>query len=410
MKITHAERIALDIPFYADHVTRHMQRAQTHSERVYVYRVVTDADIVGWGDGLAVHDTDVVVGRGLFDVLLDDDIGLGLQVAVTDAAGKSVGSPAHALLGKQLRSRCPISWWDIDMPPEDWIKEAKEAMGRGYTSFKMKARPWRDVHDQIEKVGNVVPDDFKFDIDFNGFLLNEANAETVLRRLDAHPNVGIFETPFRLAEDIPGAARLRQNTQKPIVEHFRLELVQADCCDGFVIGRGITEFRKEAALAAAANKPFWIQQVGTGITTAFVTHFGAVLSHAQHPAITCHELWEHDLLTQRLDVKDSYIDVSDEPGLGIEVDETAIDRYRVDESSPSPKEQYNSQDRILRVTWPGESGKTRVWSFTYEGNYQTAFYAGNLPGFQPGVSLEVIEDDGSDGFRKEHADLTRQGW
>ena len=90
-------------------------------------------------------------------------------------------------------------------------------------------------------------------------------------------------------------------------------------------------------------------------------------------------------------------------------EEGFIQDYRVDESSPSPKEQYNSQDRILRVTWPGESGTTRVWSFTYEGNYQTAFYAGNLPGFQPGVSLEVIEDDGSDGFRKEHADLTRQG-
>ncbi|MDP6019665.1 MAG: enolase, partial [Candidatus Latescibacteria bacterium] len=80
---------------------------------------------------------------------------------------------------------------------------------RGYTSFKMKARPWRDIHEQIEAVGNVVPDDFKLDIDFNGFLLNEASAETVLQKLDAHPNVGIFETPFRLMEDVSGAGRLR---------------------------------------------------------------------------------------------------------------------------------------------------------------------------------------------------------
>ena len=29
MKITHAEAIALNIPFYADHVTRAMQRAST---------------------------------------------------------------------------------------------------------------------------------------------------------------------------------------------------------------------------------------------------------------------------------------------------------------------------------------------------------------------------------------------
>jgi L-alanine-DL-glutamate epimerase-like enolase superfamily enzyme len=409
MKIVDAERIALDIPFYADHVTRHMQRARTHSERVFVYRVVTDNDIVGWGDSLAPHDTDAVVGRGLFDVLLNDDIGLGLQVAVTDAAGKAVDSPAHALLGTKLRDRCPISWWDIDMPPEDWIAEAQEAMRRGYTSFKMKARPWRDIHDQIEQVGNVVSSDFKFDIDFNGFLLNEAAAETVLHKLDAHPNVGIFETPFRLMQDIAGAGRLRHRIRKPIVEHFREELVKADCCDGFVIGRGITEFRKEAALATACNKPFWIQQVGTGITTAFVTHLGAVLSHAQHPAITCHELWESDLLSHRLEVRDGYIDVSDAPGLGIEVDESAIARYRVDENEPDPKTKYRAQKRILRVHWPGDSDQHRIWSFTDEDCYQDAFYAGNLPGFQPGVSLEYIEDDGSTGFNKEHDDLIRQG-
>ena len=409
MKITHAERIALDIPFYADHVTRHMQRACTHSERVYVYRVVTDNEIVGWGDSLSAHETKTIIGKGLFDVMLNDDIGLGLQVAVTDAAGKAVGSPAHALLGTKLRNRCPISWWDIDMPPEDWVTEAQEAMRRGYTSFKMKARPWRDIHGQVEQVGSVVPDDFKFDIDFNGFLLNEANAETVLAKLDAHPNVGIFETPFRLAEDIPGAARLRQNIRKPIVEHFRVELVKADCCDGFVIGRGITEFRKEAALAATHNKPFWIQQVGTGITTAFVAHFGAVLSHAQHPAITCHELWEHDLLQQRLEVRDGYLNVSDAPGLGIDVDESAIDRYRVDENEPDPKTRYRARHRILRVTWPGGTDNGRVWSFTEEDRYQAAFYAGNLPGFQPGVSVDVIEDDGSDGFTKEHDQLIQQG-
>ena len=49
MKITHAEAIALNIPFYADHVTRAMQRASTHDERVWVVRLETDNGLVGWG-------------------------------------------------------------------------------------------------------------------------------------------------------------------------------------------------------------------------------------------------------------------------------------------------------------------------------------------------------------------------
>ncbi len=47
MKIVNAECIALDIPFYADHVMRHMHRANTHSERVHVYRLEADNGLVG---------------------------------------------------------------------------------------------------------------------------------------------------------------------------------------------------------------------------------------------------------------------------------------------------------------------------------------------------------------------------
>ena len=47
--------------------------------------------------------------------------------------------------------------------------------------------------------------------------------------------------------------------------------------------------------------------------------------------------------------------------------------------------------------------------FTDESIYQQAFYQGNLPGFERGVNLEVIEDDGSDGFQKQHEKLAARG-
>ena len=409
MKIVRAERLALDIPFYTDRVIRAMQRAQTHSERVYVYRVFTDNDLVGYGDSLGVHDTERVVGKNPFAVMNHDSLGLGLQLAVLDATGQAAGVPVHALLGDKVRDRCPISWWDIDMPAEDWVAEAEESIRRGYTSFKMKARPWRDIVDQIEQVGKVVPADYKFDVDFNGFLLHQAGAEVVLQQLDEHSNVGIYESPFYLHQDHRGGRILRERVRKPIVEHFREEYLLADCCDGFVIGSGITATRHQAALAATFNKPFWIQQVGTGITTAFVVQLGAVLSHARLPYITCHELWEHDLLKTRLEVKDGYIDVGEAPGLGIEVDEAALERYRVEESEPTPKARYLEQKRILRIHWPGAGTAQRVWEFTHESRYQAAFYQGNIPGFEKGVSLEVLEDDGSPAFEKQHQRLVEKG-
>ena len=50
MKIVKAGCVALDIPFYADHVTRHMHRANTHSERVHIYRLEADNGLVGYGE------------------------------------------------------------------------------------------------------------------------------------------------------------------------------------------------------------------------------------------------------------------------------------------------------------------------------------------------------------------------
>ena len=420
MKIKHVERLALNIPFYCDRVTRAMHRAQTHDERIYLYRIETDTGIVGYGEsysrptggagrGPDAHGMERLVGQNPFAVMNDDTIGLGPQIAVVDVAGKSAGVPAHALLGAKLRDRCPISWWDLDMPPAEWADEAKESIKRGYTSFKMKARPWWDIIDQVETVGDVVPHDYNFDLDFNGFLLTPAKAEIMLHQLDQHANVGMYESPFYLYKDLTGARILREQVRKPIIEHFNEGCLHAHCCDGFVVGGGLSEIRRQAGLAAAFNKPFWLQMVGAGLTTAYAVHLGAVLAHAQLPNITAHELWEHDLLQKCLQVEDGYIAVPEAPGLGVEVDEAAIEKYRVEPDAPTPKTLYRQKNRILRISWPGVGKKRRVWEFTDETIYQRAFYQGNLPGFERGVTLEVIEDDGSLSFRKLHERLVARG-
>jgi hypothetical protein len=121
--------------------------------------------------------------------------------------------------------------------------------------------------------------------------------------------------------------------------------------------------------------------------------------------VTCHELWKHDLLRKRLKVQDGFIDVPDAPGLGIEVDERALEQYQVDPDAPTPKTLYRRNRRILRISWPGAGKERRVWEFTNEERYQKEFYLGNIPPFQPGVSLEVIEDDKSAAFRRRHERL-----
>ena len=400
MKVKNIEMLALNIPFYCDRVRVHMHRALTHSERLYVYRLELDNGVIGYGESSENESGNIerILGNNPFTFVQDETVGFGLQMALVDAAGKAVKVPAYQLLGGKVRDRCPISWWSIDMPPDDWVEEAVESVRRGYTSIKLKARPWWDIFAQVDALAQAVPDNYRFYIDFNGFLLKKDFAISVLKRLDACPNVAYYESPFWLRTDIEGAKYLQEAVENSIIDHFRESYLHCGAGDGFVVGGGATEVRRKGALCASFDKPFWLQMVGSGITTAYAVHIGAVQTHANLPAITAHELWEHDLLKERLEVENGSIRVPDRPGLGIEVDESALNHFRVEPDAPTPQDLFRKKRRICRIHIPNEEGGETILDFAGEDVYAPAFSEGEYPGFVPGVWLEIIEEDGTDKF------------
>ena len=404
MKVRNIEMFALNIPFYCDRVRGHMHRALTHSERLYVYRLELDNGVIGYGESPDDESGNIerILGKNPFAFIQNEAIGFGIQMALLDAAGKAVEVPAYQLFGDKVRDRCPISWWAIDMPPEDWVEEAVESVRRGYTSIKLKARPWWDIFAQVDALAQVVPEDYQFYIDFNGFLLIKESAISVLKRLAVYPNAAYYESPFWLGTDFQGAKCLQEAVEIPIIDHFRETYLHRSVGDGFVVGGGATEARRKGALCASFDKPFWLQMVGSGITTAYAVHIGAVLSHARLPAITAHELWEHDLLKQKLEVENGTIAVLECAGLGIEVDESALERYRVEPDAPTPQDLFRTQRRICRVHIPNEDGGETLYDFTGESVYSPAFSEGKYPGFVHGVWLEVIEDNHTDGFNADY--------
>jgi L-alanine-DL-glutamate epimerase-like enolase superfamily enzyme len=108
-----------------------------------------------------------VVGRSPADTMNDDGISVGLQMALFDALGKLLQVPCHKLLGKQIRDATPLSYWVQSASPEDWAAECADAAAAGYTTCKVKARPWWDIVEQLEAVSAAVPRGFTLDLDFN---------------------------------------------------------------------------------------------------------------------------------------------------------------------------------------------------------------------------------------------------
>jgi hypothetical protein len=152
--------------------------------------------------------------------------------------------------------------------------------------------------------------------------------------------------------------------------------------------------------SAMANMPFFLQMVGTGLTTTLMLHLGAVLSHAQWPAITCHELYQHNLLTQRIDVVGGHARVPEAPGLGVTVDEAALARYGVAQADFTLPKRLLCYSRAngIKVYFAQDSHHTsEMWRY---------FSVGNQPLYERGVSTLLLDDDGSKEFAALHAQAT----
>ena len=312
-------------------------------------------------------------------------------MALFDAVGQTAQVPVHRLLGPQFRDQCPVSWWAQDMEPKLWAREAATAEANGFTTMKVKARPWFDIEDQLEAVSEATSDHFVLDADFNGMLLGVDVAAPLLRRLEeTFPILAIVESPIP-QEDVAGNAALRSKITSPITMHFGnppiMTAIREGVCDGFVIGGGASKVLSDGTLAHHAKMPFWLQLVGTGLTTMWSVHLGAVLSQARWPAIPGVNIYSHTLLKE-FTISGGHAQVPDAPGLGVEIDWDVVEGFRVDPDYEKPQSR-----EIHTIFWP--DGRQTHYK---DGGYRADFVAGKLPVFLPGVRLQRQLDDGSDAF------------
>jgi L-alanine-DL-glutamate epimerase-like enolase superfamily enzyme len=397
-KIVDVERIVVCVPF-TPRCQEWNAREIWQRQITEIVRVTTDVpDMVGYGETLLhytwgpVSDAAIerVQGRSPAEFLGDDSLGAGLQMALYDLVGKALDVPVYRLLNTpRVREWCPISWWNIDMSPEAFAAEAVDAVASGYTSHKIKARPWWDIETQVRAIGEVTPPHFRLDIDWNQTLIHAGNAAPLLARLDEYERVSIYESPIG-QRDVDGLRHLRHKTTRPIALHFGdpsfRVTVREEVCDGFVIGGGVSRVLQQGTLAAAFDKPFWLQMVGTGLTTALALHLGAVLPLAQWPAVTCLNNYSDDLTIEPFEIVGGYARVPEGPGLGVQVDEAALARYQMDPPYELPAPRF-----LVSVVWPG--GRVRYYASTRR--VREDALAGNIPACERGVTMRVRPDDGS---------------
>lgn len=399
LTIESIERVTLNVPF-RDIPARAMAKEVPHWVYSEVLQVKLKSGVIGFGETMLFYTwkttSDEIVkeaiGKNAAEMMWRDDLGAGLQIALFDAVAKSLEVPVHALLGTKIYNETPLSWWNIDTSPEDMAAECKLAHQQGYLAYKTKGRPWFDLWAQMEQATKVVPPEFKIDMDFNDTLLDAERGIPILKQFEHYPQVDIWETPIPQS-DISGNSRIVKEMKAKVAMHYGnpepFTVFKEQACDGFVLGGTAQTLMNANAACKIADLPFWLQLTGTGITAAWSLHFGGVLSQAKWPAVNCHQLYTHTLLTEPIVVKNGKATVPDKPGLGFELDQDALAKFRTDKPSARP-----DPPRMIETTWPDGRrmllGSHGVLNFILK-----QANLGNIPYFEHGVTTRLVPNDGS---------------
>ena len=257
-----------------------------------------------------------------------------LQQAVYDIMGKALGLPVYQLVGEKVQDKIAFGYWSIDMPAAEWVNEAKRAYSIGYRLHKIKARPWHDIIEQVQAISEAVPADYKLRIDPNDSFETPARTIEVAKQVRNY-NIEAFETPIPQS-NIDGYLEIQRGCDMPITIHFGnpdpVKAIKAGMNASFIIAypdSRAANAKREAAIAESAHLPLWIQIVGIGITTTYLMHLAATMPNATMPSITLNCLRAFDIIKPAIQMEHGYATVPDKPGLGIELDEDALENCRV---------------------------------------------------------------------------------
>ncbi len=267
---------------------------------------------------------------------LDDDSLRGILIAICDLMGKAAGKPVSKLLSPTAKDRIIPTWWSQCFPPALMASEAKLGASLGYRIHKVKARPWHDPVAQAAAICAVVPKNFRIWVDANATWETVDKTIAVTKELAQFPNYFAIESPIPRA-DVDGYRKLKGKLPLKISEHvdnIDLDLwTREKLLDAWVSGTPkLGKYARDlSARAVAAQRPIWIEHsIDNGIAQVFQAHQTAALPGIEYSIAITHVL-EDDCMAEPFTVRDGYYRIPNKPGLGVTLDESALEKYRLAE-------------------------------------------------------------------------------
>ena len=269
------------------------------------------------------------------------DAKAAIEMACVDLTARRLGIAVHQYLGGAVVERVRFNAWIGIEPPDVAAAEARKWLDRGFRSAKVKVGG--DVNadrDRLKAVREAVGPEMKLRADANaGYSVADA---IELGRLLEPFDLQLLEQPVA-ADDLAGMAKVRQAigvkvmADESITDHASLiAVIRAGCADivklkvmkqgGFLKCRRMLETAAAAGLGVVVGHGF-----GLGVNTVAEIMLAAT-SRGVLEGLECVGPLKtaDDIVTARLDLTRGEIALPGGPGLGVELDEAKVQRYRFD--------------------------------------------------------------------------------
>jgi D-galactarolactone cycloisomerase len=262
----------------------------------------------------------------------------GVDVALWDILGKVRGVPLYQLLGGKVRDKVPV--YATALYPEEPAKVARRARSFAEQGFHgVKIKVGFDLDQDVRIVRAV-----RQELGKNFVVMTDANQgyslDVGIKAAQAFADAGAYwlEEPL-FVEDIEGHAILREKGRTPIAVGENLNMTYA--FEDFILrgavdfvqpdvarAGGVTEMQKIAALAAKHKVPVSFHTWGDAVALAASVHLSAAIENCivMELDYTYNPLRE-ELLREPFKVKTGYLFPPDGPGLGIDLNPDALQRF-----------------------------------------------------------------------------------
>lgn len=256
------------------------------------------------------------------------------EMAIFDLLGRAREMPAYLLLGGKYHDRIPVDWWMGLCTVEETGRRVERGLARGFHGVKIKCKLEQQPFERVERIKSLAPG-WTVTLDPNERFYRPSGAMELARRLAGYEGI-LFESPvpqrrldwYQRLRDAGVAVALHLGTIEQLVPALEM-----GCADVYNLNGSMTEFVTSTRAAAAAGCPVWHGSgVDLGIRDASFVHACAATPAELWPSdIIGNFLREDDLIVEPLRIESGHAVVSDAPGLGVELDLAAVERYQVPE-------------------------------------------------------------------------------